>query len=352
LVVVLSGWIGVATGWLSGSRMVAVLAAPLWATLCLVGPLVVRAHDHPAQRLFPVLSFEVRSAVFGFLPDGLWPHLGYLLGLVLLAGVLLLALAARGSAQRPPLQPVLVAAAVGLVLVGASGARLASLPDLQLVVGPAAADRIPASPNADPVTILGPSFVFPDDHLAHSCASDATLSVCVYPAYGHRLASFALRAMQPMAGLFAGLPGVPTRVRMVPTPGPGSCRGTEIQLSEPLARITAPGRVSRLQYAEIYLLCALGERNIGTSDQGDARDAVRIWALLAGGMLTRAELPRAIGGGPAPIVVMVPPTPVGAQAALAMAELPADQVQAELAPLWERLRAGTLPLAELPGQRP
>ena len=39
-------------------------------------------------------------------------------------------------------------------------------------------------------------------------------------------------------------------------------------------------------------------------------------------------------------------------AALAMAELPTEQVRAELAPVWERLRAGTLPLSELPGQRP
>ena len=39
-------------------------------------------------------------------------------------------------------------------------------------------------------------------------------------------------------------------------------------------------------------------------------------------------------------------------AALAMAELPIEQVRAELAPVWTRLRAGTLALAELPGQRP
>jgi hypothetical protein len=35
-----------------------------------------------------------------------------------------------------------------------------------------------------------------------------------------------------------------------------------------------------------------------------------------------------------------------------MAELPSDRVRAELVPLWERLRAGILPLSELPGQRP
>jgi hypothetical protein len=35
-----------------------------------------------------------------------------------------------------------------------------------------------------------------------------------------------------------------------------------------------------------------------------------------------------------------------------MAQLPADRVRAELPPVWERLRAGQLPLSELPGQRP
>jgi hypothetical protein len=45
-------------------------------------------------------------------------------------------------------------------------------------------------------------------------------------------------------------------------------------------------------------------------------------------------------------------SPELAAAAWAMAGLPTAQVRAELAPLWDRLRAGTLPVAELPGQRP
>ena len=45
-------------------------------------------------------------------------------------------------------------------------------------------------------------------------------------------------------------------------------------------------------------------------------------------------------------------SPELAAAVWAMAGLPTAQVRAELAPLWDRLRAGTLPVAELPGQRP
>ena len=35
-----------------------------------------------------------------------------------------------------------------------------------------------------------------------------------------------------------------------------------------------------------------------------------------------------------------------------VAELPTGRVRAELTPLWERLRAGTLAVPELPGGRP
>ena len=70
------------------------------------------------------------------LPDPLWPHLGYLLGLTLLVGALLLVLVSRGSAQRLPLRPLLVVAVAGLVLAGTGGARLLTLPDVLLVLGP------------------------------------------------------------------------------------------------------------------------------------------------------------------------------------------------------------------------
>ena len=73
--------------------------------------------------------------------------------------------------------------------------------------------------------------------------------------------------------------------------------------------------------------------------------------MLASGVVTRQELDRALGRDRPRRARLG--APVGlAPVALAMAELPPDQVRAELAPVWERLRAGTLPLSELPGQRP
>jgi hypothetical protein len=359
LVMVLGGWTGMLLGRLSGSRMVPVLAAPVWVAVGVVGPMVLSETDLPVQRLLPALTSETRSAAFGFLPDALWPHLGYLAGVVLLLGVLLLALAGRGSAQRPPLAPLLAATLAGLLLVGMSAPRLAALPDLEVVVGPETADRRPVNILSHPGD---PSFVYPPDDRASSCAGDATLTVCVYPAYGAELASFIRAGMDPAARLLAGLPGIPTRARMVPTDQwLGACNGTEVQVPEVAGRAAGASggdAGKRSHWASIYLSCALGARALDPGDSDvthvvpRARRAVELWALLASGVVTRQELDRAlqwqqVGGA----LVWVHPWDV-APIALAMTRMPADQVRAELAPVWERLRAGTLPASELPGQRP
>jgi hypothetical protein len=352
LAVVLGGWAGLAVGRLSGSRVVPLLVASLWVAVLFVASLTVLTNLRPSvQRLSPVLSFEDRSAVFGFLPDALWPHLGYLLGLVLLAGVLLLALAGRGSAQRPALRPVLAVALAALVLVGVSGARLLALPDRLLVVGPASSERVAAGFRYDEsLSFLGESYAYPADDRARSCAGDATLSVCVYPAYGQRLARRVYQAMQPGVRLFAGLPGVPTRVRMVPSALEGRCRGTEVQLGEMRGRYTQPIGQPDGSYADLYVRCALATPVASNNDVPEgAREVVRLWAALTSGLVTRQEIQRAIQTGGTTGFVL--PTEATAAAALAMAELPPAQVRAKLAANWERLRAGRLSVSELPGQR-
>jgi hypothetical protein len=343
LAVALSGLVGVAVGRLSGSRVVALLAGPLWSLLCMG----VADPGNPWYRLSPFLPQEERaSAEFGFLPDFLWPHLGYLLGLVLLAGVLLVA---AGGGSRRALVPMLVVAVAGLVLVGAGGTRLVALPRTLVVLGPDRADwKTPAE--AEAVFAADPSYAYPDDGRATSCARDATLSVCVYPTYGAALARRVHRDVGPVAGLLAGLPGTPARARMVPGYVDG-CRDGEVQLGDLNLRVL---RGSRVHAAQSYLGCALGQ--LGGlrepwSQPGGARDVVKLWALLASGTVSRQELEGAgesellsFGlAGERPSAFVAP--------ALAMAELPADRVRAELAPLWERLQAGALPVSELPGQR-
>ena len=97
----------------------------------------------------------------------------------------------------------------------------------------------------------------------------------------------------------------------------------------------------------VYLHCALGygpdaPSTRATSQAEEAKDAVDHWAQLTSGHHPRAA--------PAGRHRRAGPYPEAAAAALAMADLPPGQVRAELAPLWARLRAGTLPLSELPGQ--
>jgi hypothetical protein len=360
-----------AVGWRSGSRMLPVLAAPVWWAACqIVGAWPTGLGAPPSlavERLSPLLGLTEHSAEFGFLPDPLWPHLGYLLGLLVLAGVGLLALAARGGGQRPPVVPLLAAMLAGVVLVTAGGVGLVTLPRWLVVLGPDRADWKPAS---EVLAIDDRSWTYPDDGHARSCAGDATLTACVYPAYGQRLAGEIHGAMGPVAELFAGLPGVPTRARMVPTQTyvHSACRGSEVQIGEPDVRalsgnapsVNAPsgGNDNDLRYVDFYLRCALGERNWGGAGDGDeppgeAADVVKTWALVASGIMTAEELRRVLAEGGFPAGLTVHPfSPELAAAVWAMAGLPTAQVRAELAPLWDRLRAGTLPVAELPGQRP
>jgi hypothetical protein len=283
---------------------------------------------------------------------------------VVLGGWVGMAVGRLGSRVAPLLlAPALVACSLLVAsLPGVTDRRLSvqRLSPVLSVVGPAPSDRVATGFRGEPLASPGRAPAAPDDGLATSCAGDTSLSVCVYPPYGRRLASLAYQAMRPVAALFAGLPGLPTRARMVPVVNPGgelaACRGTEIQLTEVLGRYTAPAGPGttevRSPYAEAYLRCALPEgADVGGSVdvEANASDAVRLWALLAGGMVTRQELQRSLETGTASFLL---PSQRSAEAALAMAELPDAQVRAELAPVWARLRAGTLPAAELPGQWP
>jgi hypothetical protein len=368
LAVVLAGWVGVAVGRRSGSRALSLLAAPVWVAACVVvGGWPAFVPDAPPlalHRLAPLLAvntYDVRSAELGFLPDPLWPHLGYLLGLVLLAGLGLLALAGWPGGRRPGV-PLLAIALAGAVLVAAGGVAVVTMPQRLLVLGP---DPAGWRPLAEVRSVVeDPFWTYPDDGRARSCAAGQTLTACVYPVYGQGLARSIRDAMEPVAGLFAGLPGVPTRARMVPAPAVHStCRGTEVQVDESGGRtLGRDDHHGRLLFVDLYLRCALGEYNWGVGvdyHQGDrppseALDAVKLWALQASGTLAGEQLYRGSTDelhATLPIVIHAR-SPELVAAARAMTNLPNGRVRAELAPVWERLRAGRLPLAELPGQRP
>jgi hypothetical protein len=199
------------------------------------------------------------------------------------------------------------------------------------------------------VVLSDPSFAYPQDGRVTACAGDTALTVCVYPAYGTGLARRVHEAMQPVAGVVAGLPGAPTRVRMVPL-NAGRCRGGEVQIWELVLR-----QLQRREHAAAYLTCALGQDDQPEATGGamvDASDVVRFWGLLASGTVTRQDLQGASEQDLWQLQAASERPSAAVAPALAMAELPPDQVRVELAPLWGRLRAGTLRVSELPGQRP
>jgi hypothetical protein len=244
-----------------------------------------------------------------------------------------------------------VVAAAGLVLVVTSAARLVALPDDLLVLGPDRASWQPVHGESDPqaeALFADPNWSFPADDRARTCAGDASVSVCVYPAYGQRLARDMHAAIAPVAKLFTGLPGAPTLVRMVPV-GMGSCRNAEAQVPEAWVREPADRSDQQTQsfYRGVYLDCALGLHPGGSEHLAEAGEAVQLWALVASGTVTREQLREELHDAEASHR-----STAASAIALAMAELPTEQVRAELAPVWTRLRAGTLPLAELPGQQP
>jgi hypothetical protein len=139
----------------------------------------------------------------------------------------------------------------------------------------------------------------------------------------------------------------------------GTCHGGEVQMEEGMLSAPLPNRAS----AGSYLTCALGQgdqperfddpardHEPPATPASDVRDAVRLWALMAGGVVTSQELQRPVDTDAWELGIVSTSPWAAVAPALAMAELPPERVRAELAPVWHRLRAGTLTVAELPGQ--
>lgn len=336
--VLLSGWLGMVVGRFTRSRLLCVLAAPLWAATSFLLGFGDFALD-PAVRLAPVLAGQQRSAVLGFLPDLLWGHLAYLGGLVALVALGPIVVLRRGAEARawtPPLVALLLGAAL---LAGGGAAWLLRQPEALRVTGPDPASWQPAGAGKVITLERDPVGGYAQDGLATACAQGA-VRVCVYPAYGQRWAAALLDDIEPAAQLLAGLPGVPDRVRMVPdTRAP--CQGGEVQLSEHDLAFYGRGPFG----AHMFLHCALappeplhGDEAAGGSG---ARYAVWYWPLAVTDEEYRRTVlePDAVPDFPAEI----------AEAVRGMLALPPEQVRRELEPIWDRVRADTLPLEELPG---
>ena len=250
-------------------------------------------------------------------------------------GALLLALASRGSAAGA-LRPVLVVAAAGLVLAGTAARGCSHFPTSCSCSAPTAP---PGSPSraTRPRERFRSRWSFPAD--ARGLRRRRPLSAActrLRPAAGPADA----RAIAPVARVFNGLPGVPTRVRMVPVGGAAATRGPGAggRRERPIRRPGHP--VSSTSGST-----CIARSPISASAAAHTRRGQGCRHLL-GVAGQRHHDPPGAGAGRRSRPASSRPS---AAAALAMAELPADQVRAELAPVWERLRAGTLPLVRAAG---
>jgi hypothetical protein len=368
LAVTLAGWVGLLLGMRLGSVVPALLVGPLWVVFSMmlfpvrqIGGLSTWS----VEWLSPLVTADNRSAALGFVPDVLWPHLAWLAGLLVVLSSALVVLVHRDARAGWPLKAVGVGLA-GLLVALPAGAALGGLPDAYVIHSAERSTWVPLHSQSlllygddgrfDSSGRLPDPFTYPDDGKATTCARGRRLQACVYPAYGARMARRLVGALDPAAELLHGLPGVPSSVRMVATTGT-HCRGSELLFDKLYPRDQYFWRNDAeawLQPVKDLVACATDYEGYvdphpvvinhpdGSSEirstRDYARDVVFLWVLTELGKDTSGFMPP-----------NDPEDRAALDAAHAMARLPTEDVRRGLAAVWDRLRAGGLPLGELPG---
>jgi hypothetical protein len=329
--VVLSGWAGAGLGLVLPNTLAVAATTPAWAGLCTVWFLNEQLHRlRPSlQWLSPYGGFGDRSVVLGFLPDITWPRLAWLAGLLAVTGAGLTLAVRRRDGGRGDARVMIAVAVLGLALAAPGGARLVAAPDTLLPAGPDPSSWTPVYASeygTDGAIATDSSSPYPLDDLATTCVTGVAIRSCVYPAFGTRLAERLRDDMDPVAQLFRGFPHAPAQVRTIVS-AVGACEDGTLLVPEENVR------QSTYSPAERYLECLLGPGG-HASDAGRAVQSwldMRLDADWRDLMLSFQAL-----------------EPVD-RAAIAMDRLPPERVLAGLRADLDRLRAGTLPLAELPG---
>jgi len=367
LATTLASWVGFGIGTLTRSIVVSLFAAPIYGLLSSQGltyQLNIWKSHASYQWITPSATLPDRSPTLGFFPDIFWLHPLFLAGVATFLFSFVIVAVRQGSIGqrlRGPSTGVLV---LGLATALIAGGSLLAKPD---GYAPNGSDPTAWVARYDAGTALfaDKPFRFADDHRATTCASGRVLTACVYPAYGPKLARLIVTEFEAEAELFHGLPGVPTKIRMVPAEG--------------LDCLTKDGAMAFTE-GDIYFLndqfssakgafvdCITKGSLFGLIDTqpSDARDAIKVWYLLERGVFTPAQASAALAEPPGQactgpngetcfdvvqILTAGSWTPASVRAALAMKALPVADVIRGLRPVWAGIRAGTLPLERLPGQ--
>ncbi|MGH2716704.1 MAG: hypothetical protein ACRDM7_23025 [Thermoleophilaceae bacterium] len=344
LLVALGGSIGYALGYLTGSRIVCLLAGPglpALYTLVTYGSDFSNAPSGGGGRGFVGTSWLLpagfeppRSVTLGFLPDIWNGHIVWLLALVLAGcGGVALVGAWRAGARRALAVSIVVVVVAG-VLGLSSGVWLNSQPSSVVVLGPDIMREIHDENDYQGLDRLARATrPYPDDGRATTCITRNGFEACLYPEFGEDFAAEVAAAYGREASLLRGLEAVPTRGRMVPSFQwrPGLCSPDEVLYAETLD-------ASDLVINFPLVNCAWSDPHAQKGWR--AREAVRIWLASQIEPETLTEMEQSENHSPHDSVT---------GAARAMAEMPSEDVRAALALVWAELRAGTLPLSDLPG---
>ena len=340
LLVALGASVGYGLGYLTGSRTVCLFAAPALPALnqLLLGFAFAHPDSGPAVDwgwLLPSVHEPQRSVALGFLPDIWSGHILWLAALVMLVcGGVAADAALRVRADRA-LAVSIATLMIGGALAAFSGVWLSSQPHSVVVLGPDTVREIHEGgdfyyPALDRQSRqIGP---WPDDGRASTCATSNGFEVCVFPEFGNDFARVVATEYGQQARLLHGLDVFPTRARMVPHYwAVDSCTSEELLLFE----FRNPPLIQA--YDSSLFQCVWS----GVSHEGEgARGAVTAWLFAEAHPDMRADLEsgRMSFGSPASM-----------RAGVAMAGMSEVDVRAQLVPVWDQLRRGTLPLSALPG---
>lgn len=337
LYIALAACMGFAIGYLSGSRILSLLAAAVLPGIVFFLQGSQSGSIVESSWLLPNPKLPGRFGPLGYLPDIFPIHAAYLAGAVVaLTGCVWVSSGRKESSAAA--RAGFVVAALGCAVVVASGGWLAVQPKEVHVYGEAPSDWVEIDMPGDYELLRHASKrepTDPADDLASACVEDA-VRVCVFPEYGHRLASAIAREAAPLATL-APLDGVPQTIRMMPTAaytGVNGCiRDGELLVASHTWSVEFEKYESVAEQA--FYCAAFGPRGLSNP----AANALVAWfdARVSEG-LTGDDYVRAVRQG------------WGRRAAETvghLADVPVAEVVERLEPIWDETRRRAVTPAEL-----
>lgn len=336
LYVALAACVGFGIGFLTGSRIGCLLAAPLLPGIDFYLQGQMTGQVRSPIWILPHPQLPPRFGPLGYLPDVLPLHSAYLAGgLLAVAGVVWFVGSRRERTGSPG--HALATAVVGAGVFVGLGGWLAVQPVQVQPLGTAETPWIAVDSTEDYRALnRALRHGIPDNGLASECAEDDGVTVCIFPEHGAEVAE-ALASDASDIAPFMHLQGVPERFRMVPAADfsdVSSCAGGEYLFGS--TRYTDDyWKYGSLARNAFY--CAVYGPRMLTNRSADALQAwfdARLIAGRSGDAYMRYMRRYGIGGRMRETIE-------------GLGALSVDEVVDRLEPVWRDIRARRLTLTEL-----